>query len=413
MVPQPSAIALTAALAGLATASPFAQPVPKSFTVPQVANPKFIANGPAQLAKTYRKYGIPLPPGLARTMADYKAAHMLARSTGSVVATPEANDIAYLTTVQIGTPPQALNLDFDSGSSDLWVFSTETFPNEVGNQTLYNPTRSSTAQKVDGATWSIRYGDDSSSSGVVYGDVVSVGGISYPGQAVEVATNVSAQFTRESETDGLLGLAFSKLNTVKPKQAKTWFDNVAEKMLDAPVWTADLKHHAPGTYDFGRIDKSKYTGDITYVPVDTTDGFWTFTMTGWAAANGTYRTSNFTGIADTGTTLGIFPDPAVQEYYNSFKGASMDDTVGGYIFPCNSTPPAFTVGIGGGGKVTIPGSYINYAPLGDSQNHCFGGIQSNGGSGLSIFGDVALKAAFVVFDATVGKERLGFATKKL
>lgn len=54
------------------------------------------------------------------------------RATGSATTTPIDNlDDAYVTPVSIGTPAQVLNLDFDTGSSDLWVFSSETPSREV------------------------------------------------------------------------------------------------------------------------------------------------------------------------------------------------------------------------------------------------------------------------------------------
>lgn len=62
-------------------------------------------------------------------------------------------------------------------------------------------------------------------------------------------------------------------------------------------------------------------------------------------------------------------------------------------------------------NIRIPGKYLTYAPIDSAGKKCFGGMQSDGGFGFAIFGDVAIKAAFVVFDA--GRMRLGFASKSL
>lgn len=65
-------------------------------------------------------------------------------------------------------------------------------------------------------------------------------------QAVEVAQQVSSSFTSDSSIDGLLGLAFSSLNTVSPTPQKTFFDN-AKASLDSSVFTADLGYHSRKT----------------------------------------------------------------------------------------------------------------------------------------------------------------------
>lgn len=258
---------------------------------------------------------------------------------------------------------------------------------------------------MSGYSWSISYGDGSSSNGDVYEDVVSVGGVFYPNQAVESAQQVSSEFSSDSSTSGLLGLAFSSINTVSPIQQNTFFDNM-KGSLASPLFTADLKKGTPGTYDFGFIDSSKYTGSIAYTSVNTANGFWEFKGSGYAVGSGAFKKLSIDAIADTGTTLLLVPDSVVSAYYAKVSGARYDSNQGGYIFPCSANLPSFTFGVGSYRGV-IPGSYINYAPATGSL--CFGGIQSNDGIGFSIYGDILLKAQFVVFDA--GNTRLGFANK--
>ncbi|CAJ2502184.1 Uu.00g095780.m01.CDS01 [Anthostomella pinea] len=411
MVASTTAVALAAVVAGLTSASPNA-PRTKvgTFSLPQVRNPGFKKHGPAQLAKTYVKYGASLPDGLARTMATFNG-RFDKRDSGSARASPEQYDIQYLTPVEIGTPPQTLNLDVDSGSSDLWVFSTEMPASSVKGQAQYDPSKSSTAKRVQDATWNITYGDNSYSEGIVYKDVVNVGGVSFDAQAVEAATAVSQTFTTDANDDGLLGLAFSTINTVQPSQEKTFFDNVASE-LDAALWTADLKYHKSGCYDFGVIDDSKYTGQITYTDVDSSDGFWMFDVSGYGIGNNTFQSTSFQGIADTGTTLAMLPAQVVKAYYKQVRGAKLDNSQGGYVFPCQANLPSFVYGVGNA-RYEIPGQYINYAPVDNDGTTCFGGIQSDAGIGFAILGDILLKSAFVVFDASENVPRLGFAKKEL
>ena len=289
-----------------------------------------------------------------------------------------------------------------------WVFSTETPSNEVNGHDTYDPSKSTTSKKIDGATWSITYGDQSSSSGDVYTDTVTVGQTSFAGQAVESATEVSAQFQNDAGNDGLLGLAFDTLNTVKPTAQKTFFSNVADS-LSAPLFTVDLKKGAPGTFDFGYVDDSKHTGDVAYVDVDNSQGFWGFTASGYAVGDGQVGGDSIAAIADTGTTLLYLPDNIVSDYYGQVDGAQNDQQQGGYTYPCDATLPDISFGIGSYTAV-VPGSYVNYAPTDDSGSTCFGGIQSASGIGFNIFGDIFLKSQFVVFQGG-DSPQLGFAAK--
>lgn len=129
---------------------------------------------------------------------------------------------------------------------------------------------------------------------------MTVGGVSYASQAVESAEKVSSEFTEDTASDGLLGLAFSSINTVQPTPQNTFFDNV-KSSLSQPLFAAALKHNAPGVYDFGFTDSSKYTGSITYTDVDNSQGFWGFTVDSYSIGSDS-TSDSISGIA------GTFPD---------------------------------------------------------------------------------------------------------
>ncbi|TWU78581.1 Type I transmembrane sorting receptor [Metarhizium rileyi] len=412
-------------IASLAVAANLAACLPttgqgKTLSINVVHNKNFKPNGPLALAKAYNKYKAPLPADLASVVSRIERDLGLQKRQGNGTGTgtgsdptkppPGSGDLEYLAEVDIGTPAQKLLLDFDTGSSDLWVFSNETQKSRISGQKIYDVNSSSSAKSLDGASWSIKYGDGSSCSGDVYLDRVTIGGLTVKQQAVESAKNVSSQFTKDSsQNSGLLGLAFDQINTVKPARQKTWFSNIKDS-LKAPLFTANLKHAADGTYNFGYIDDKEHDGEIAYTEVDSSQGFWGFTASGYAVGDGDLQSSPIlTGIADTGTTLLLIDNEVVEKYYSKVQGARQNRQQGGYVFNCSAELPDFSFGVGKA-KVTIPGSIINYAPTETDSSTCFGGIQSSGGIGQSIFGDIALKAALVVFDA--GKNRLGWAPKK-
>jgi aspergillopepsin I len=212
----------------------------------QVRGSPYRFNGARAIQKTYLKYGVPVPDDIIKAVANTDAlyaAEVKKRDNGSAAAVPISTefDIAYITPVTMGTPPQTLQLDFDSGSSDLWVFSSHLPSSQVRGQRIYTPTKSSTSKLLDGHSWSITYGDGSGSRGNVYTDNVTVGGLTVRSQAIECAQSVSSSFTSEGHVDGLVGLAFSSMNTVSPKSQLTFFDN-AKSALETPVFTADLKY---------------------------------------------------------------------------------------------------------------------------------------------------------------------------
>ncbi|KAF2861001.1 acid protease [Piedraia hortae CBS 480.64] len=323
--------------------------------------------------------------------------------TGTVAATPDKDDAEYLENVKIGSECLSVSLDFDTGSSDFWIMSTKT-SNAGEGHTLFDPSKSSTWKDYQGGSWQISYGDGSTATGTVGFDRVDIGGVVAEHQAIELADSVSEQFAKNPKTNGLVGLGFGNINTVKPEQQKTFFENV-QGNLDQPVFTCDLRHNEAGSYTFGSIDNSH--GDIHWVPIDSSKGWWQFDTKSYSINGQTQQcTTCHQAIADTGTSLMLMDQDIVDNYYKSVEGAQNDESQGGYVYDCNAKLPDFGVAIGDYMAI-IPGSTLSYGQNGDK---CFGGLQSNKGQETQILGDVFLKPFLAAFDG--GQKRFGVAPKQ-
>ncbi|RPD67480.1 acid protease [Lentinus tigrinus ALCF2SS1-7] len=318
------------------------------------------------------------------------------------------NGLEYVVPVKIGTPGVTLNLDFDTGSSDLWVWSSElAHASRYKGHNVYDPKKSSTAKKASGS-WNISYGDGSSASGNVYNETVTVGDIAIPGQAVELAEELSPSFLQDGGNDGLLGLAWPAINTVSPKPVATPVENmINKKLIDPPVFTVKLgRGDEAGFYSFGFIDTSVTTDEITYTSVDNYQGFWQVPSTSWTLNGSTKNRSGNTTILDTGTTLLLVSDDVVDELYGAIEGAQFDNEQGGYKFPSSATLPDVSFAVGDK-LYKVSGQDLAFADAGDG--FVFGGIQSRGNLDFDIFGDIFLKNVYVVFNQ--GETTVGLAQR--
>lgn len=366
---------------------------------------------------------------------------------GEVPAEDIQNDSLYLCPVQIGTPAQTLYLDFDTGSSDLWVWSTElpqstlSQANSRDQQVPFDATKSSTFKKLGGASWKISYGDGSSASGDVGTDVIDLGGLRIENQAIELAKQLSQQF-QQGNGSGLLGLAFSSINTVSPNQQKTPVDNaIAQKDVTQPLFTAylgswrdsDEADKGESFYTFGFIDQSvmKAAGATTpnYVDVDSSQGFWQIPSTSATINGTTINRSNNTSIMDTGTTLCLVDDTLVEAVYKAIPGSKYDSNNQGYVYPANTSVdqlPSVTLAIGDA-AVAFQKEDLGFADAGNGM--VYGSIQSRGTMDMDIYGDAVLKAMYAVccvplccvmkatkktqiFDMNNGSPRFGWVQRK-
>lgn len=382
-----------------------------SFTVHRVRNPNFRGrDGPRALAKAYRKFGIPLPMELAGALGARKddslsrpsrflsrrwarsndgSAHKASdgslqllqniakegwgpgirrsskppkKMVGSVVATPERNDAEYLSPVRIGG--QTLNLALDTGSADLWVFNTQLSRLDTAGHGIYDPGASKTFSMIKDAQFAIKYGDGSGALGVVGTDSVDVGGVTVQAQAIELATMVSRQFVDDHNNDGILGLAFSRINMVSPDRQMPFFENVMGS-LQEPLFTADLRKNASGAFTFGALDATRFCQPLAWIPVDSRQGFWQFASHSFAVGRrpSPVSTPGRQAMVDTGSSLLLADPKIVQAYYARVGGARISRRFGGFIFPCQAEMPDLHLDIGGRYMARVAGDNIKYAQL--------------------------------------------------
>ncbi|KAK5659501.1 hypothetical protein OQA88_702 [Cercophora sp. LCS_1] len=301
----------------------------QGFSITQIRNPAYLdaedipLNGLQAMMQAYAKFGTSYPPEITTAVRINPSFHhnpsKRGNQTGSVPAYPERNDFEYLSPVQIGTPPQTLNLAIDTGSADLWVMSSETPKYQLLSQKLYTPTSSATSVLIRNHSWSITYGDRSSAGGAVYRDRVTLGNITYPYQTVESAQRVSPAFTSDPNCSGILGLGMSAGNAVRPNQALTFMDNIRSQLKEQ-VFTADLRRQQPGRYNFGYVDEKAYKGEIGYAGVTPGSMWWQFQAGGYQVGTGQKVGHNWSAIADTGTSLLLVPKQVVRSYYAQVAG---------------------------------------------------------------------------------------------
>jgi len=121
---------LTYLFFALVSASPLApSDSPGKISIKAARNPSYRPNGLAGYAKALSKWGGDVPVGLAK-YASHKGQSTSSVSprnftantkseVGSLGAIPFRDDREYISEVGVGTPPQFLPLDLDTGSSDV------------------------------------------------------------------------------------------------------------------------------------------------------------------------------------------------------------------------------------------------------------------------------------------------------
>lgn len=312
----------------------------------------------------------------------------------------------YFTTISLGTPAQEFKVILDTGSSNLWIPSAECGSLACFLHAKYDHQASST-YKANGSSFAIKYGSGSL-EGYVSTDHLGIGDLIIPDQDFAEATNEPGLAFAFGKFDGILGLGYDTISV--NHMVPPVYNAINKDLLDEPVFAFYLGDTAKSEEDggaatFGGIDKSKFIGDVTYLPVRR-KGYWEVSLDGVGLGT-EYADLDHTGAAiDTGTSLITLPS-GLAEIINAEIGATKSWS-GQYTLECDTRAslPDFTFTLGGHNftitafdyTLEVSGSCISaFTPMDFPEPM----------GPLAIVGDAFLRRYYSVYD--LGKDRVGLA----
>lgn len=320
-----------------------------------------------------------------------------------------ANDRVDFSEINIGTPPQTFKVVLDTGSSNLWVPSTQCSSIACYLHTTYDSSASSTYKK-NGSDFEIRYGSGSL-SGFVSQDTVEIGDMKIKKQDFAEATEEPGLAFAFGRFDGIMGLGYDTISV--NKIVPPFYQLINQGLIDDPVFSFYLSDTNNGEEDqseamFGGIDKDHYTGNMTKIPLRR-KAYWEVDLDAISFGDATAELDKTGAILDTGTSLIALPT-TLAELLNKEIGAKKGYN-GQYTIECEKKDslPDLTFTLTGHNFTIGPDDYIL-----DVQGSCissFFGMDIPEPAGpLVILGDAFLRKWYSVYD--LGTNSVGLALAK-
>lgn len=313
--------------------------------------------------------------------------------------------ILDFSTVAIGTPPQEFKVILDTGSSNLWVPSSECSSIACYLHTKYSHDDSSTYKK-NGSSFEIQYGSGSL-SGYVSQDTFQFGDLKVKDQLFAEATSEPGLAFAFGRFDGIWGLGYDTIsvNKIPPP----FYKMVEQGSLDEPVFAFYLSNTETGGEEsevtFGGVDKKHYTGEMTKIPLRR-KAYWEVDLDAITFGDTTAEIEDTGVILDTGTSLIGLPS-TMAELLNKEIGAKKGFN-GQYSIECDKRDslPDLTFTLTGHNFTIGPHDYIL-----EVQGSCissFMGMDIPEPAGpLAILGDSFLRKWYSVYD--LGNNAVGLA----
>ncbi|KAK5734693.1 aspartic proteinase precursor [Elasticomyces elasticus] len=328
-------------------------------------------------------------------------------SKGHPVAVSNFLNAQYFSDIAIGTPPQEFKVVLDTGSSNLWVPSTDCGSIACYLHSKYDHSGSSTYKK-NGSDFEIRYGSGEL-SGYISQDTVQIGDLKLKDQLFAEATAEPGLAFAFGRFDGIMGLGYDTIsvNHITPP----FYTMIDQGLLDEPVFAfylGDTNSGEDSEAIFGGINKDHYTGEMTKIPLRR-KAYWEVDLDAITFGGQTAEIESTGAILDTGTSLIALPS-TLAELLNKEIGAKKGYN-GQYTVECTARDSLSDL------TFTLTGHNFTIGPYDyilEVQGSCissFMGFDIPEPAGpLAILGDAFLRQWYSVYD--LGNNAVGLAKSK-
>lgn len=182
----------------------------------------------------------------------------LLESTNTRLKLKNFSNSQYVGRVGVGSPPQYLDVIFDTGSANFWVNSKLCKDLACETHTAYDNSLSDSYKKL-GYTINVEFGTGEIKGEINY-ESVTIAGIQIPGQSFGEITDEIGEVFVQGKFSGILGLAFPKMAAFNFIPV---FDNMmGQDSLEKNIFTFYYSDEDNSEIGFGGIDYSKFFGDI-------------------------------------------------------------------------------------------------------------------------------------------------------
>ncbi|KAI0313074.1 aspartic peptidase domain-containing protein [Amylostereum chailletii] len=317
---------------------------------------------------------------------------------------------SYLARISAGN--QILQVIFDTGSSDLWVISSDCTSADCDGVAKYKP--SSSLNQTD-QTFKLNY-LHGSVSGLIGFETVAFGPFQVSSQALAIANATDGLSLPNIGASGILGLSFPNTAALPSTVGKTLLENIFAYFDDAHRFFAFKldRTSAASSLSIGELDPAitNSTAGFVYSPVyigpTSAPDYWKLPMHA-IVVNGSATFSSFPpsrvsgsptpiAVLDTGTTFILGPSGDVDALWNAV-GASRKTAEGQWEVQCSrAVSVGFILGDDANKKeYVVDPADMSWAGDNLSDGWCTGGIQASNSvnAGDWILGDTFLRNVYV------------------